>query len=518
VTQGNTDGPRYTTLRDYLTILRRQRVVVVLFVVLGAAVAITLSARQDPTYRAESSLSFREPTQDVELIGIPPVRSSSPEQRAAFGAEQAVRRDVIADARRRLGITESVDAVAARVSARPEVNTNLVVVQAEAQTGAAAARLANAVAAATRDIVTTEQKDRYSQLIRRVNRERRRVLAGQSKLTRDERRQLESSLIPLRTTRDLTKPVEIVQPAAQPDTPVSPRPVRNAIIGVLIGLLVALLVAALRTALDRRLRGTGQIAELTDAPVLAVVREAALGRVNTGSYDGADDAELDLESFRVLRTNLDYVQIDSRVESVIVTSPLSEEGKSTVAASLAVAQALAGRRTLIVDCDLRRPVLAQRFGLEAAPGLADYLVGHAEPQDVLRTVSIPAPGMNGNGPTAAPSLTVITAGERAPRPAELLASRRFAAFLAQVQEAYDVVILDTPPLLPVPDALEIVPSVDVVVLCVRAHQTTRDDLRAALRALEKLPDRPTGIVMTGLRKPDESYAYYYGRYAYGSGS
>jgi receptor protein-tyrosine kinase len=400
------------------------------------------------------------------------------------------------------------------------VNTNLVVIQAEGPTGVSAARLANTVAEVTREIVTKEQRDRYTLLIRRVLKERKKLISGGGRRRQAERRALDAQLIPVRTARDLTRPVVILDPAAAPANPFSPRPVRNGVVGGIVGLILALMIAGFRTAMDRRLRGTSGIAEITDAPILATVREEALGRVNTGATPGDAAAELDLEAFRVLRTNLDYLHIDSRVSTVLVTSPLAAEGKSTVASSLAVAQGLAGRRTLVVECDLRRPVLAARCGLDPTPGLTDYLAGHAEPQDVVRVLPLPvlSANGNGNGPEETPGIAVICAGTPAPRPAELLASERFAAFLEQVKQVYDIVILDSPPLLPVGDALELVERVDAVLICVRSHQTTRDDLRAAVRALDKLPDRAKGIVVTGLRKVDDSYAYYYGPYAYASGS
>jgi succinoglycan biosynthesis transport protein ExoP len=149
------------------------------------------------------------------------------------------------------------------------------------------------------------------------------------------------------------------------------------------------------------------------------------------------------------------------------------------------------------------------LGCEPGPGLSDYLVGQAGPGEVVQKVAL-AESQNG---TAAPTLVAITAGSPTPRPAELLASKRFAAFLDQVREAYDVVVLDCTPLLSVGDALQLVPRVDGVVLCVRAEQTTREQARAARQALEHFPDRPIGVVVTGV-KPGHELDYGYYSYAY----
>jgi non-specific protein-tyrosine kinase len=177
---------------------------------------------------------------------------------------------------------------------------------------------------------------------------------------------------------------------------------------------------------------------------------------------------------------------------------------------------MGGKRTLIVEGDLRRPTLAERTGIKATPGLSDYLVGRAEPAEILQTIAPPSAGANGNqavaGTTAVP-FVVITAGTPSPQPAELLRSKRCAEFFAQVRDAYDVVIVDSCPLLSVADTLELLPLADAVVMCVRASKTTRDQARAATAAMAHFPDRPTGAVITGVRARDQ--ASYLGYYSYG---
>jgi len=229
----------------------------------------------------------------------------------------------------------------------------------------------------------------------------------------------------------------------------------------------------------------------------------------------------DVESFRILRTNLEFLDVDHPIKSILVTSPLPEEGKSTVAASLAAANAAAGKRTLLVECDLRRPSLPERLSINRSPGLSDYLAGQASAGQILQVVTLSEgePVSNGNGKdaprveAAAGKLVVIAAGSQSVRPAELLGSRRFRDFLEQVVAAYDIVVIDTPPLLSVSDTLELVPLVDSVLLCIRADQTTRDQARAVKDALAHLPERTTGIVVTGL-KPGREHDYGYYSYAY----
>ncbi|MGH2987374.1 MAG: CpsD/CapB family tyrosine-protein kinase, partial [Solirubrobacterales bacterium] len=227
----------------------------------------------------------------------------------------------------------------------------------------------------------------------------------------------------------------------------------------------------------------------------------------TGSLDPAD-----LEAFRMLRTNLSFFGPHKPLRSVLVTSGVPGEGKSTVATSLASAAAAAGQRTLLVECDLRRPTLAQRLGLDESPGLSEYLAGSAGPQEILqlRKFSL-ASGANGSSPSspvAERSLVCIAAGSPPAQPAELLASDRCRDFFRKVASVYDLVVVDSSPMLSAVDPLELIPVVDGVLVCIRLGLTTRDDVRAVKGALHRLPERPTGLVVTGLGGKEEEYAYY----------
>jgi capsular exopolysaccharide synthesis family protein len=301
--------------------------------------------------------------------------------------------------------------------------------------------------------------------------------------------------------------------AQVPGSPTSPKPVKYTVAATVLGLFLGIGIAYGRQTLDRRLREPSDVEELLDYPVLARMRSSVFGHTGS-SKDAQTDGmgpldSIDGEAFRMLRENLRYLAVDRDLKTTVVTSAMPEEGKSSVAACLAMANAAAGKKTLLVECDLRRRVLANRFGIAEAPGLSDYLVRTSRPADVLQLV--PAPGAetaNGDGP---PSLVCIAAGSPLPRPADALSSERFADFVDKVGRAYDRVIIDCPPLLPVADTLEIAPLVDCVLLCVRLGRTRRDHAQAAAAALERLPNRPVGVVLTNYVERDTDYyrAYYH---------
>jgi capsular exopolysaccharide synthesis family protein len=288
--------------------------------------------------------------------------------------------------------------------------------------------------------------------------------------------------------------------------------VRYTLAALVFGLLLGVALAFGRDRLDRRLRTATEVEELLDYPIIGAIGANTLGRggeAASASLNGTGSLQAsDLEALRILRQNFQYMAAEP-LRSVLVSSAMAEEGKSTVALGLAAALATAGRRTLLIDCDLRRPVIATRLGLPDQPGLTDYLTGNATLEQVIHGLHTVLPSLNGAGALTEDGLACITAGAPAPRPAELLSSDRLRRFLAEVSHAYDTVVLDSAPLLTVADSLALVPTVASVLICVRLLQTGRDHLRAAHHALARLPERPMAVVLTGVRSERDGYYYGY---------
>ena len=512
------DGPRYATLRDYLRVLREQRVLIVVVTVVFAAVAVFLSERETPVYSAQASVAFIDPAQDVALVdpGTGPSQQGVPE-RASINAKTLTRPQVVNGVRRELRKDRlTAEELRAAVSARVEAQTGLLVIEARNSDPDLAARIANAFAKHDVAVVTEATRARTEAAARGLRR-RKKALTSSTQDTL-ARALYADRISRLEALASFAKPAQVAESAAAPSTPISPKPVRNGLLGGLIGLTLGMLAAFVRDALDRRLRSVGQIQEELRLPVVGRVRDEAMGRSGPVSNGRGAMDEADLESFRILRANLAFLDVDRPMRSLVVTSPIEGEGKSTVAISLAFANAWAGQRTLVVECDLRRPVLADRLKLADRPGLSDFLAGNAAPQEIVQRVAVTPPSTtngskahNGDEPGEDPgTLACIVAGTRTPRPAELLASERFAEFLSQVSEVYDAVILDTAPMLSVADTLGLMARADGVLVCVRAQRTTRDQVRAARAALERLPERPAAMVVTGVKRGDESeYGYYY---------
>ena len=278
--------------------------------------------------------------------------------------------------------------------------------------------------------------------------------------------------------------------------PVKPNLVLNIVTGGLIGLLLGVALAVARDILDRTVRTADHIAEVTDAPVLASVgfdneiRTAPL-LTDLGTFAARTEA------FRLLRTNLQFIDLDQKARVLVVTSAVPGEGKTTTATNLAIALAQTGRTVLIIDADLRRPRVASFLGVDPAVGLTTALVGKAEIEDAIQVHE-------------ASGLHVLASGAKPPNPTEILQSRVTHDLIRRLRQSYDMIIIDAPPLLPVADASVLSTLADGSILVVRHGQTTRDQVVDAVNRVTQVGGRLYGVVVNMVAKRAiGSYYYYY---------
>ncbi len=511
---------RQGTLRDYLRVLRYNRWTIVAVTVLCAGIAAGLSFSQKAKYVASAQVSFQEESNNNAAVGLNSLSTLTAAQLAAEGASTMTSNSVLARVRQDLRTPLTLAQLQALLATSVDASSTLVTVQATAGDPSFAAALANDVANVAVARQTGSERARFAATAQSVQHQYQ-TLRNTGKPGAGTDLALGSLLDRFTTLQTLSTsatPARLANPATVPSSPSSPKPVLSTIFGGLIGLILGIGVAFLRNSLDRRLRDLGEVQDTLDMPVVGSVRVEALGSAAYMANGQGPMTEQDVESFRVLRTNIAFLDVDRPIKTILVTSPLPAEGKSTVAASLAAANAAAGKATLLLECDLRRPVLADRLPIARSPGISEYLAGEATMAQIVQTVALTqaAATTNGDGPAVdrgAGRLAVIASGGQSIRPAELLGSKRFGDLLTELSRTYESIILDTPPLLSVSDTLEIIPLVDGVLLCIRVDQTTRDQARAVKEALSHLPSRTTGVVVTGLKPGRESdYGYY--SYAY----
>lgn len=286
--------------------------------------------------------------------------------------------------------------------------------------------------------------------------------------------------------------------AAKPSTPSSPSWPFNLAAGALLGFLGGIAVVVLRKQLDSRVRHSDEVEKLTGAGVLGVIPRAKnLANERRG---GLGDLGTTAEAFRMLRTNLRYVSTDEPPRSLVITSAVQGEGKSTIAANLARVLAAAGQSVVLVDTDLRRPTVHETFGVENLVGLTEVLTGQAPLREVIQQ------GDHKN-------LAVITAGRVPPNPSELLGSRRMSAVIEALAERY-FVVLDAPPLLPVTDAGLLAVAADGAAVVYHHGKTHREQVALCTKILDQVGARYFGSILN-LTPPKEMGTTIYG---YGAGN
>lgn len=512
-------GARYATLRDYLRVIARRRWLILLATLLFTAGGLAYSLNEESTYEAEAQLSASNIGDDLDrILTGDPFTQRAPGQQSAATAESITGPEVSRRAKRELKANKPADELAEAIDARVVSQTNLVTVEASAPNAERAAERANAFATAAVRQGRVEGLDLIDEAKRSIRDDLRTLPPRDEPGGAAQRAEVRSRLSALKTLEDTAQPIEITERAEVPEDRASPNVTQNTVIAGLLGLVLGLLAAFVRDSLDRRVHSVQDVHDELGVPVLGRVRESAFGHPGLAMNGGMTMSDEDFEAFRVLRANLGALAPGRDTRSILVTSVLAGAGKSTVSAALASAAAIAGQRALLAECDMRRPSFAERLGLEATPGLSDYLRGSAEPSEILRTVDLGRPGDTGkaNGASTrgrdhAGSLVAIPAGSPVDNSAELLVTERFLEFLGQVSKVYDLVVLDCGPLLAVVDPMEVVPYVDGVLMCVRVRDTTREQVRAARAVLGNLPERPMGAVVTGLgRRGQDEYDYYYG--------
>jgi len=307
--------------------------------------------------------------------------------------------------------------------------------------------------------------------------------------------------------------VEVVDRADVPDDPVEPNPGTTFLLSIPIGLLVGLLLALLVSFIDRRLKREEQVEAITQMPVVASIprRSERLVRRRAGSGVWADPVEA--EAYGRLATNLRFFNFDRQVKTVLVTSAVPEEGKTTVALRLAAALAGAGQGVLAIEADLRRPTFTDYFSIQFPHGLSGVLIGATPFEDVVTRVhtsyALAAPTEEGDEAwTTAPFIEVVPAGVIPPNPNELLAGNALPQVLDDAKKHADIVLVDSAPLVPVGDAIPIANAVDGVLLVVKLGESQRDEVRRALKLLGTLRSKIIGVVITNADRPSDKYDYY----------
>jgi capsular exopolysaccharide synthesis family protein len=463
--QPSTQGDPGLHLGDYLRILRRNWILIAAAALLGVLVGGAAAILVKPTYTAETQLFVAiQSSGSVQELQQGNTFSQARVQSYVKTVGSPV---VLQPAIDSLGLAETPEELAPKIKASSELDTVLIDISATDESPVQAAAIAQAVANSLIEAIDTLEKPKAG---------------GTSPVS-----------------------LSIIKPAIAPSSPSAPNTKLNLVLGLMLGLALGISIAVLRTTLDTRIRGEADLRQVTDAPLLGGIsfdQDATKKPLLTQAAPQSPRAE----SFRQLRTNLQFANVSEHAKTVLITSSLPGEGKSTTATNLAISLAQAGQTVCLVDADLRRPMINQYLGLDRSAGLTTAMVGAADVNDLLQ-------------PWGEDNLFVLTSGQIPPNPSELLGSEEMKRLLARLENAFDTVVIDAPPLLPVTDAAVLSQHVGGVVLVVGSQKLRYQDLQKSTDALKLVGSNILGVVLNRLpaKGPDAySYSYYSNREDIGS--
>ena len=498
-------------LERLLAILRRRWWVIALLALLVAGSAFVFSELQTKKYTAKASVLFQTQQISQQAAGLQtgssPSSSPNPEVMATNVQLLTRQSGVAAKTAQIVGHGLTPGGVSAAVSVSEEGQTNIAIVSATSPSPTLAAAIANTFAAqfiaSQRSQQETAVRQGLALVQKQIGATSRQQLAGPSGQALLDRAESLRILAKLQNGG-----VQLVSSATPPSSPSSPRVKRNTALGLLVGLILGLGVAFLLERLDRRIRNTDELAEAYQLPLLAAVPQnksyVLPPQIDSLTHHG------DAEVFKLLRAYLRYFNVDRELRVLLVASAMPGDGKTTIAHNLAEAAQETGTKALLVESDLRRPTLARHYGLSAAPGLSELLVGGAEASDAIRAVPI---ATRVNGATSDVSLDVLVAGHPPPNPAELLESHAMADFLSWSAEHYELVVIDTAPIAVVSDAMPLLRSVDGVVLVSTLGKNTRDGAALLRERLTGMSAPLLGVVANQVKaKSKDGYGYGYSHY------
>jgi tyrosine-protein kinase Etk/Wzc len=331
--------------------------------------------------------------------------------------------------------------------------------------------------------------------------------------------------------------VSIVKPAVPPDKPANiPSKLLIVSTGLVMGLIIGIVFAFLAEVFDTSMGRIEDVEEVLKVPVLGVVPFLESEDKDKKSKSKHREPErtrtrdlvthfkpgsMGSEAFRALRTNLQFLRVETKGKSFLITSAFVQEGKTVNAINLALITAQAGHKVLLVDADLRKPLVNKYYGLPIGPGLTDYVLGNYHWHEVTNTISdimlgdfgiddiLKTPGMD--------TLQIITAGTKPPNPSEILTSHRFKEFLKEAGNTYDFIFIDAPPVMPVADASDIATLVDGVILVYMTGKIGRGVLKRVKGNLENVDAKLTGVILNKIKSDaGPEYYQYHSYYYYGS--
>ncbi len=497
------EAPFYAVVR----IVRQRWWVIVLCALLVPTVAYLVTSQKSDEFKATAKLLLRSDSLTAGLVSPGTDAPTTGSGADSTNLDLASVRAVAQGASNILGGTVSADTIAGRVEIVPNSDSSVIGVTATGPTARGVAPLANAYAKAyitfRKDAALKDIEAATTVIQKRIDR----ALGTKSDARGVSVKDLRARMDDLQTLAGLQDgTAQIVERAVPPLARFAPKPRRAAIIALGFGIVLGIGLALLFEFLSRRLNDPAEIEELYSEPLLGTIpesRSVAEAGFGLNALNAAEHA-----AFQRVRGNLRYYN-DYNIGSVLIISALPGEGKSTVARHLAAAAAEAGTNVILLEADLRLPTLVKSLGLPPTAGLIGILRDGIDPADIIQRVPL---GATSNGGSPQATMDVISAGAPQANPTYLIESDAMERLILDLEERYDLVIIDTPAATLVPDGLALVDKVSGVIVVSRVRKNTRAAARSLRGQLANVRANVLGVVVNGVGRADgmPNYGYGYG--------
>ncbi len=473
-----------------LGMLRRRWLIALSVLVACVAVAVAHQRTTAKVYKATSSVAFQNGTLSDSALQVSPSGISEPQREADTEVLIAHSSEVAQGVRKELHESKSAEELLGEVQVEAAPNADILDITASSGDAQQAARLANAFAKHYIDFRATSELESINSVATKLQTQMAALPAGSP-----ERATLETSLQKLSGLRALAGGgANVIGRAAVPTEPSGSKLSSTILLGLIAGLALAFTCVLVVEALDRRIKSLEECEAEYKLSALTSVPQSAF---NASHPEMRQEA---LESYRILRSALDFAAVTRRLDTLLVTSAIAGEGKTTAAIELARVIAMTGRRVTLIELDLRRPTFHQHFDLDPNGGLTTALTESTPVLDLLEEPILELP-----------NLSVLPAGRLPHNPSELLGSAGMVQIISELAHRGDILIIDAPPLNPVADTQVLLnnPAIHATLVVARVNHVKRDQVRRATGILARHQIEPVGLVVTGV---SDQGLYGYGTY------
>lgn len=506
-------------LRSYINLIKRWWWLILIVTILAGVFSFLISTFFiAPVYEARTLLLIQPP--DSKNSDYSSLMTS--EKLANTYSQLMITRPVLSDVINRLNLSTTLEALQKSITIRTIPNTQLIEVRVRDYDPNTAAQIANTISAvyieqhqAMQAYRFKESKQRIASQLAQLDAQSKETKAMLDAVMNNPEKQTEKDILQmllgqyrqnytnlLQTYEEIqmaemgaTSNIIQMEKAYPPNRPVSPKVINNTILAALIALAIVIGVIILIEALDNTFKKSEQVSQKLKLPVLGFIsgHTPEPGKPIAVAQPRSHVAE----AFRSLRTSIQFASVDIPLSSLLITSPMLGDGKTTIASNLAIVMAQSGQRVILIDADLRRPRLHTIFALRNRPGLSRMFVQNDLPfNEVVQNTEVPG-------------LTVIPAGYLPPNPLELVGSERMVEVLMQARDMADIVIIDAPPVTAVSDAIVLSKRVDAVLLVISVGKTQIEASVETMDQLNRAGARVIGAVLNDKKSKKSRYYYYY---------